>query len=141
MDGLDGRKRIFFAAFAFIAPLLACGPPKDTRSCADMEETVNAVRGLSRLDWAVLDDEAIRSVWPLARDLRSFCEGCSPIESARVVLSCCRECDVCPSIHFEVPGDARTPLKALRSRTKISSPIVYSPTKTSVRVVDIEESD
>ena len=29
----------------------------------------------------------------------------------------------------------------LRSRTKISSPIVYSPTETSVRVVGIEESD
>lgn len=112
LHGLSGHACVL-AVCALVAPVLGCVPTQDSRSCADLQTTVRAVQELFALDWSSLDDEAIRSVWPLARDLKSFCDDCSTTEGGRIVLSCCRDCEVCPSIHFEVPGDARTPLRSI----------------------------
>ena len=33
------------------------------------------------------------------------------MDGARITFSCLEACDICPSLHFEIPGDERTPLE------------------------------
>ncbi len=99
------------AAFAFVilVPIShACRSSEETPPCAGIQSTLDAVRGLSRLDWRELDEATLESVWPISRDLRPFCKNCSTDEGFRAVLNCCQSCEICPSLAFDRPNEART---------------------------------